>query len=1090
LARDVAEPAAIPGLLAVAARVEAALAAGQTIAVYGDFDVDGMSSTTLLTQALRALAPVYAGGAAGASGAADAAGAAAAEKGGEHAAGAAEKGSELAAGPVARRVSEIVPFIPRRFDEGYGMSAAAIERLLSLCTPDLIVTVDNGISAGNEAAEVLAQGIDVCITDHHEPGENVPQGVPVADPKLDPACPCENLAGVGVALMLVRQLGADAGLPDFYRDYLDLCALGTVSDMMILDAQNRALVTEGIACMRRCRRPGLVALAGAARVDLAHIEAENLPFSLVPRLNAAGRMGDAQTAFDLLMATNDATAQALAGELEELNNERRRIEGELTAQVEAQAEERPQGERALVLAGEGWHEGVKGIVAARMVQKHHVPCVLFSVKDGLALGSGRTQGQIDLYHAVEEASDLTVRFGGHPGAVGVTLEEGNVDAFRERLLEALAAVPPEAFIERQDVTLVATPEELTLDEVQSLELLQPFGKGNKRPLVALTNVTLVNKGVVGATGEHLRCQVAGDTARVGAIFFKAPQLEELMASDAPVDVVAEVKLEEWQGRVKPKLMIKAVLPRTAARQGEGLDQALLDEFLPGGHLHPVQAQALARLDKGESLLCVMATGRGKSLIFQLHAAKLALAEGAVSVFVYPLRALVNDQVFHMQSALANLGLRSELLTGETSPEERARVYAGLAAGTVDVVATTPEYLCLHTKEFAQSERVRFVVLDEAHHAAEGLTGRACYQELPRVLAELGQPQVLATSATVGDEAAARICERAGIPAANVLVDATSRENLHVVDERLYEPERPARTRDEAAAFARAREEAKLDSVAAAIAEGGQSITYVNSRVSAVTVVRALRERLPQDAPAIAFYHAGQSRAQRARIEAAFREGRVRAIVATSAFGEGVNLPAVRHVCLYHLPFGFVDFNQMAGRAGRDGKDASIHLLFAQADVALNLSLLGRLAPPREALVALYQTLRHLGTLTPTHAITSTNEELVAWARQLQVPGAELLDEHSVASGLAIFVELGFIAMHTWGERRTLCCVDAPPRMDLENSVRYQEGRDACEQARAFATWAFAATGEELRARITHPIAPAAGASAAPAPGHVTTSQGE
>ena len=288
--RDWLDPLLIPGMSEVADRVQAAIEGGETIAVFGDFDVDGMSATCLLTLGVRRL--------------------------GGH----------------------VLPFIPDRFKEGYGLSRTSLERMLSGDRPDLIVTVDNGISARVEVDWLLSQGIDVVVTDHHEPAELVPEGVAVTDPKLEPDCPSRELAGAGVALKLLQVLGRRLGQPELWRRYTEIATLGTISDMMLLKGENRALVADGISRMRATDRPGIVELAATARTDLSRISSDSLPFSLIPRLNAAGRMGQTKVAFDLLMADDPLEARTLALRLEEINTSRRETESSLAAEALAQVE--------------------------------------------------------------------------------------------------------------------------------------------------------------------------------------------------------------------------------------------------------------------------------------------------------------------------------------------------------------------------------------------------------------------------------------------------------------------------------------------------------------------------------------------------------------------------------------------------------------------------------------------------------------------------------------------------------------------------------------------------------------------------------
>ena len=281
LQRDWLDPQCIPGMAEVAARVHKAIVEHQKIAVFGDFDVDGMSSTCLLTLALRRLG------------------------------------------------ADVLPYIPHRFGEGYGLSKEALARVLQDRKPDLIITVDNGIAAAQEVAWLLQQGINVVVTDHHEPADLVPQGVPVTDPKLIEDCPSRELAGAGVALKLVQVLGQLQDQPQLWLDYIDVAMLGTLSDMMMLNKENRALVSEGVKRLQKGLRPGLVALAAAAGQDIAQISADNLPFSIIPRLNAAGRMGTTDIALDLLLTEDAEEATILAGKLEEINAERRAIEAKM-----------------------------------------------------------------------------------------------------------------------------------------------------------------------------------------------------------------------------------------------------------------------------------------------------------------------------------------------------------------------------------------------------------------------------------------------------------------------------------------------------------------------------------------------------------------------------------------------------------------------------------------------------------------------------------------------------------------------------------------------------------------------------------------
>lgn len=1166
LQRDWHDPSAIPGMDEAAAAVAEAVRAGRSILVFGDFDLDGVSAAAVATRGLRAL------------------------------------GGQVAA------------MVPRRFGEGYGLSEAAIERALAH-RPDLVVTVDCGISSAFEAQILADAGVDLVVTDHHEPGEGLPRGVPVANPKLDQSCPSRDLAGAGVSLKLVQAVGRLLGETDRWTDLADLASLGTIADVVPLTGENRALVAAGVAAMRSTPRVALSALMAVAGVSSATMTAESVAFGMAPRLNAAGRLADAAIALDLLMTDDAFEAEGLAAELDALNRRRQEIEAELASAAGALAERTYEGQRALVLAGEGWHEGVKGIVASRIASRFGVPALLFSVEDGVARGSGRSVGRVDLHGAIERCSDLLERFGGHQAAVGLQLPESRLEQFERRLLDVLDELPAEQF--ESPLTLDAA---LPLDEVSvelGLELAQfePFGHGNPRPLFLTERVFMNARSRVGRGEEHLKFEAFDGVAAVPAIAFRCRDIESLALRDAPVDLASSLEVDEWRGRRRAQLIVRDVRARDLSEEapaaelvddlfaradeliaredyggiedadsfhtklagvtfegrqhlvaglepgaplrlerqpdnphdanacalfdprgehigflnrrlasvlapvidagveydvevaevtggGDGrslgvnvvvtrrdaasravedaaerarvraelallpadaLRAELARRFIGDRMLHAAQAVALDHLEAQDSTLAVMATGRGKSLIFHLHAATTALSRGAASVFVYPLRALVADQAFHLEESLAAVGLTVCVLTGESSPSRREEVFAALDSGDVDVVLTTPEFLDFHAKRFAAAGRVGFVVVDEAHHVGLSRAAhRPSYARLGHAVAEMGGPVVLAVTATASDEVADMICSTLGIT--RRVFDPTVRDNMLVVDER-GSGDRDSR-------------------LVALVAEGGKSIIYVNSRKKTVELARMLRKRLPEKGGRIAFYNGGLSRPLRHAIERAFRNGELDAVVSTSAFGEGVNIPDVRNVVLYHLPFSEVEFNQMAGRAGRDGAAARVWLLFGTSDRAVNERILAADAPDDETVRDVYRVLRRIATAEGA-SFEATNAEIaertIAVRKQRIAQGHTCrdgrplprpdIDERSVSTCIGILRELGFVASEGRAAYRRLTVVDPPPDTSLDESVRLREGRDAIEQFALFADWALGAPDVELLRRFNRPILP-------------------
>lgn len=1060
LERDWRNPYEIPGLEAVVDALEDAVRSRKHVVVFGDFDLDGISATTVLTRGLRAL-----GGFA-------------------------------------------TPFIPRRFDEGYGLTAAAYERVKKL-SPDFIVTVDCGIACKKEVAAILADGVGVAVSDHHEAADLVPEGIPVADPKMGHGCASFILAGVGVALKLVQALGARMGFPHLWRSYTDFATLGTVADLMPMVGENRALVAEGLACMNARPRPCIAALLGSTGAAGKALTASNLSFSLIPRLNAAGRMGDAQLALDLLMSDNFDEACELAAKLEGVNDQRRAIEAELSEIAKDEAAKVYHGQRALVVSGEGWHEGVKGIVASRLVNTYGVPTLLFSIDGDEARGSGRSVGTVNLFEAVESASDLLTRFGGHEAAVGVTLPTKNLDAFAERLCAYMDQLPERDFRPMVEVDACVELDELTLETVAMLDMLAPFGQENPVPKLLARNVTLVNSRAVGAEKNHFSCTLSNGRRTVNGIMFHCGYIDTLLYNDSVVDAAFSVQIDEWRGRRSVKAMLETLAParsccaleaclnpealaffdglyaesdealcaktdersasageasrrederreararweQLARENPDALEEAVVSAIIGQRSLHPSQREILDRLRAGRSTFAVMATGRGKSLTFQVFAVMRALSAGEASLFVYPLRALIADQAFHLSSAFDRFGITCAVLNGETAPEERARVYERLAEGTLDIVLTTPEYLCCHVDEIAASRRIGFVVVDEAHHIGLAKAGqRVAYTRLGMAIARLGNPTVLAVTATAPDEVASDI--DATLPLADSVIDETARENL------LLDDQRNIKNRD--------------DYLANLIAAGEKTVVYVNSREQSVALARMLRRRVPQLAGLIGFYNAGLSRHERKMIENLFRNDDLMVLIATSAFGEGVDIPNIRHVVLYHLPFNEVEFNQMSGRAGRDGKPATVHLLYGRGDVALNERILADATPDHDVMAQVYRRLRTLQRQTPGDYFRMGNGDLA----ELASDDVHAVAPASAACGVAVFRELGLIdtrvSYNAGQATRWIRVNEEASKVDLTDSVRYREGLDERDVFKDFRDWALAIDPQGLIVRVSHPIIP-------------------
>ena len=1056
LDRDWLDPYSIANMSQLADRLSDAVLNEKRILVFGDFDLDGISATTIMTRGLRELG------------------------------------------------AEVVPFIPLRFEEGYGLTEASIKRALTY-EPDVLITVDNGIAAKNEVKLLQQAGVEVLITDHHEPADLVPEGVAVVDPKCGD-CKSSILAGAGVALKVIQVMGGRFGRPNLWLELVDMAALGTVADLMPLVGENRALVASGVEKLNSDPRPCIAALIGASGQTGKVLSASNLSFSLIPRLNAAGRMGNAQLALDLLLEDDFQRASELAQELEETNTRRRQIEAELAQVALAQAEESHDDQRVVVVAGEGWHEGVKGIVASRLTSKYGVPSLLFTIDGDEARGSGRSVGSVNLFEAVRSCEDLLTRFGGHEAAVGVTLPKANLPEFAKRLNDYMMTLPAEDFLARLEVDAVIDFSELDLGNVALLDRLAPFGQENPQPRFLAHGVSIVQGRAVGADKNHLSCTLSDGSDSLSCIMFHCPDIDGLLSCHSVVNAVFQLQIDEWRGRrsvkavlsslepVAPCCALEACLddekvsyvgnlvdtaekthlgtgfaPRVATADSEAqgrrrewaeiaqgdpalLRQALVQTFLGEGDLHDSQLRSLKLLDQGASVLSVMGTGRGKSLIFQLHAIELALKSNKASLFVYPLRALASDQAFHLMRTVEPFGLCVKVLNGDTPIESRAEIFAAVAGGSVDIVLTTPEFLDAHTSEFSNLGRIGFVVIDEAHHISSSRAGfRPSYRRFAQIIEQLGNPQVLAVTATADAGVLEAVESDLSIDA--LVTDEHERANLSIDDQRNIRK--------------------KERYLANLVVQGEKTIVYVNSRAESISLVRDLRARVPQMAPLIGFYNAGLTKEERTRIEEFFRKDELQVLVATSAFGEGIDVPGVRHVVLYHLPFSEIEFNQMSGRAGRDGEPATIHLLFGRADGELNAGILSLAAPGHDLMGQIYRELRRRQRQAGTGAFALTCDELARYAGSLIPPSK--IDAAQSACALSVFSELGLVELGSVpsnaSEVVTVHVVDYGGKVELTDSVRYREGLDEVAEFEDFSEWVLKRSVKVLQERIRRPLLP-------------------
>ena len=521
-----------------AGRVGLAMSRGEKIAVFGDYDVDGITATCLLTDFLR------------------------------------------------RHGADVVSYIPGRLEEGYGLNPIAIHQLHAEGVK-LIVTVDCGITAVNEAELCKQLGIDLVITDHHECKQTLPAAVAVVDPhRCDGGYPHKNLSGVGVAFKLASALCGSQ--ETVLEEYADMVCLGTVADVMPLQGENRVFVARGLESLAHTKRPGIAALMAECGCAPETVSASSIGFMLAPRINAAGRMGQIDLAVELFLTDDPDKAAEAARGLCELNRQRQAVESEIYRQAVSML---PMGKppEAIVLADESWHQGVVGIVASRIAEEYACPTFLICLDGEHGKASSRSHGGFNLFASLSALSPLLESYGGHELAAGFTISRANIPEFRRQIC-ALAAQYYTDDVPRTvlDVDCAVSPELLTLHNVDSLQMLEPCGNGCPKPVLMMKNLTIDRISMVGG-GRHMRLRLCSGHTYLNAIYFSAnPQTVSIQPGDL-VDVAFTPQVNEFRGTRTGQMNVIDIRPSCNA---ECLPDAAPYRDMQRGNLTSGEAAAL------------------------------------------------------------------------------------------------------------------------------------------------------------------------------------------------------------------------------------------------------------------------------------------------------------------------------------------------------------------------------------------------------------------------------------------------------------------------------------------------------------------
>lgn len=535
------DPYELPDMDKAVERINRAIENFERIVVYGDYDADGVSSTALLY--------LY----------------------------------------LAERGADVQYYIPDRLTEGYGMNLDAVRKLKERGA-ELIITVDNGISAFLEAEKIKALGMDLVITDHHRPGEEIPSAVAVVDPyrkEFDGLF--SEWAGVGVAFKLVEALSESD--EEILEKYADLVSIGTIGDVVPLRSENRAFVKLGMEKLCGISRPGIEALKRVTGIASHSLSSSNVAFTIVPRINAAGRMGSAERALQLLLSEDENEAQMLAEEINQANITRQQTELKIIAEAEAKIEKNPDMvyDRVLVVDGENWHSGVIGIVAARLTEKYSRPCLVIGTENGMGKGSGRSIEGFSLFDALSAVSDCLDHFGGHTLAAGFGVETDRISEFRKKINEYAAGL--EMPVPSLKIDCRISPKYVNVDLLSEITMLEPFGAGNSQPLFAMMGMKIEKIDGL-SQNKHTKLLLSkGDTRITAMRFGVSPDKLDFSEGDT-VDVAANFDKNEYMGTVKVSVIIRDMRFSSLDEESVISSESIYEKFRRSERLLPAETERL------------------------------------------------------------------------------------------------------------------------------------------------------------------------------------------------------------------------------------------------------------------------------------------------------------------------------------------------------------------------------------------------------------------------------------------------------------------------------------------------------------------
>lgn len=506
--KDFHDPFLMPDMNIIVDRILKAIDNEEKIMIYGDYDADGITSITVLKTFLE------------------------------------------------ERGLKVESYIPNRLDEGYGLNKEAIKKIYD-SGYRLIITVDCGISGIDEVDYANSLGMEVLITDHHEPGQNLPNALAIVDAKRkDNQYPFNQLAGVGVVFKLIQAISISLNLDEKeYLKYLDIVCIGTISDIVPLSDENRVIAKLGLKLVNQTKNIGLKALLEI--LGFKQIDSGIISFGVAPRINACGRMGNEKVALDLFLSKDYETARKIAIKLNEYNSERQAIEKRIFDEATEKIEKEEKENACIIVGGEGWHHGIIGIVASKVTDMYFKPSILICFEENIGKGSGRSIPGFDLHEALMQCSNELEKFGGHAMAVGVTLEKSKFNEFKTKLEEYAKKCEIDKIVPIIYIDSELSLKNIDIDSVKSLKLLEPYGELNKTPLFMFKNLK-INSIRALSEGKHLKLTLKEDNFMINAIGFNMGELSEKYLIDDKIDIVGSLEINSFNGNDSIQIVIKDI----------------------------------------------------------------------------------------------------------------------------------------------------------------------------------------------------------------------------------------------------------------------------------------------------------------------------------------------------------------------------------------------------------------------------------------------------------------------------------------------------------------------------------------------------